>query len=58
MNFCVENEWTHRNPAKFIKLDKVRDVPTLPFSNEEMERILANAGECQAFILTLRYTGM
>ncbi len=57
-NFCVENEWTHRNPAKLVKLDKVRDAPTLPFSDEEMERILANAGACRAFILTLRYTGM
>ena len=44
-NFCVENEWTRQNPAKFVKLDKVRDVPTVPFSDEEMERILANAGE-------------
>jgi integrase/recombinase XerD len=57
-NFCVENEWAHRNPAKLVKLDKVRDNPTLPFTDEEMERILANAGECYAFILTLRYTGM
>jgi len=57
-NFCVENEWTHRNPAKLVKLDKVRDVPTLPFSDDEMERILANAGACRVFILTLRYTGM
>jgi len=57
-NFCVENEWTHRNPAKLVKLDKVKDLPTLPFTDDEMDRILAAAGECRGFILTLRYTGM
>jgi site-specific recombinase XerD len=57
-SFCVENEWAHRNPAKLVKLDKVRDVPTFPLSDEELERILANAAECRVFILTLRYTSM
>jgi len=41
-NFCIENGWITRNPAKSIKPPEVRPNPTLPFSDAEAARILAN----------------
>jgi integrase/recombinase XerD len=59
-----------RNYARKLKVPKVADRPTLPFSREEMLKILAafdaygksarlaNALRLKAFILLLRYRGM
>ena len=71
--FCVENAWLIENPAKKLRNPKCGQRPTLPFSPEEMTRILdaaeANIGKVQrhgrenaallhALILLLRYAGL
>jgi integrase/recombinase XerD len=56
--FAKENGWLEESPAKYLKSPIVKDKPTLPFSRDEMIRILEHAGENRTFILTMRYTGM
>lgn len=56
--FCIDNQWIERNPALALKTPLVKDKPTLPFSREEMARIVDKAGNALGFVLTLRYTGM
>ncbi|MCC6589047.1 MAG: tyrosine-type recombinase/integrase [Bryobacterales bacterium] len=56
--FCVENQWIEVSPVASLKAPLVKDKPTMPFTREEMARILEHAGSSLAFILTLRYTGM
>ncbi len=72
-NFCQDNEWIESNPARKIKPPKAPHRPTLPFSQPEMEKILAalgpyeeqtaqrgrgNARRLRLLVLLLRYTGM
>lgn len=71
--FARENGWSADNPAQAIKNPKVVLRPTLPFSHEEMARIMAaamkkienvradqrnKARRLRAFVLLLRYTGL
>lgn len=56
--FCVENKWIEASPAVTLRAPLVKDKPTMPFTRDEMARILEKAGYSLAFILTLRYTGM
>ena len=56
--FTVENGWLKESPVKHLKAPIVKDTPTLPFSREEMARILEQARDTRTFILTMRYTGM
>jgi integrase len=63
--FCEQAGWALTNPAVAVQAPKVRPVPTLPFSDDEMEAILAacdrysgNAERIKAFILTMRYSGL
>jgi len=73
MNFAHESNWIELNPAKKLKNPKVTQEPTLPFSQEEVIRILAacskypdnygnvggdNALRLRALVLLLRYSGM
>jgi integrase/recombinase XerD len=70
LTFCVENRWTEENHARKLHAPNIVDRPTLPFSREEMLRILtkfetygksaglANAQRLKAFVLLLRYSGM
>jgi len=70
LKFCVESKWADENHARNLKVPKVDDPPTLPFSREEMAKILAafeaygksagfaNAQRLKAFVLLLRYSGM
>jgi integrase len=66
-------KWIDENPALTLRGPKPKQRPTLPFTQEEMARILAaietypnkahktgqpNALRLRAFVLTLRYTGM
>jgi integrase len=68
-----ESKWIDENPAKHIANPKITDRPTMPFTREEMIRILAacdrypdnygrtghaNARRLRAFVLLLRYSGM
>lgn len=71
--FCVDSEWVDRNPAKLVKTSPAKFEPTLPFSDEEMERILWAAESIReahpkipeetpkkllALILLMRYSGL
>ncbi len=70
LRFCERRKWIESNPALDLKAPKVPDKPTLPFSREDMLKILAaiekyadragngNAQLLRAFILILRYSGM
>ena len=56
--FWVENKWPESSPAVSLKAPLVKDKPTMPFTREEMARIMEKAGDSLTFILTMRYTGM
>ena len=71
--FSVEREWVHKNPASNLKAPKVKLCPTMPYTHEEMIRILAaidkyreefptrgkeNALRLRGLVLLLRYSGM
>jgi hypothetical protein len=63
--FCHQAGWIKDNPAKAVKPPKVTQTPTLPFSRDEMMRIVkacdeygGNRARMKAFVLTMRYTGL
>jgi integrase/recombinase XerD len=68
--FCEDRDLIQKNPAIRLKSPKIKQRPTMPFSQEEMIRILAaipeyektarmaSAQRLRAFILVLRYSGM
>ena len=71
--FCWESSWIPNNPASKLKAPKTMDPPTLPFSRDELNRILqacelyrggrgqagrANAQRLRALVLLLRFTGL
>lgn len=72
-SFAEHRGWVSSNPAKAIKSPRVSERPTMPFTHEEMTRILAaaaarvetvhangkeNARRIRALILLLRYSGL
>jgi site-specific recombinase XerD len=42
--FCIESDWIEKNPAKSIKSGKVEEPDVLPFSDQEMTKILKACG--------------
>jgi integrase/recombinase XerD len=70
--FCHESAWTRGNPAKALKPPVAKPLPTLPFSDEEIEKIFwavdlfPNRGvhgantraRVKAFVNLLRYSGL
>jgi integrase/recombinase XerD len=67
--FCIDSDWTLKNPAKLMDPPKVEPEAVLPFSPDEWERILAatekyvdlphgRRAKVQAFVLLLRYSGL
>jgi integrase len=63
--FCEQARWIDRNPAVNVKAPRVRVAPTLPFSADEMMRILeacdrypGNVDRMKAFVLTMRHSGL
>lgn len=71
--FAQESNWVDENPARKLKGPKVLLRPTLPFTREEMIRILGaldpyveqtapcgkdNARRLRSLVLVLRYSGM
>src|SRR6266851_5824681 len=67
--FCMGRKWTSENPAGVLRSPRANFAPTLPFSDEEMSKILAGIDrypdrpkgrrdKLHAFILLLRYTGL
>ena len=69
-DFCLGRKWIEENPAKKMKGPKIPVSPTLPFSQNEMVKILtafgeyeksagiSNAQRLRAFVLLLRYSGL
>jgi integrase/recombinase XerD len=73
LRFALANKWIKENPAAEIKNPRVHARPTLPFTHEEMIRILkacddsyeesgktgkANMLRIRPLVLMLRYSGM
>src|SRR5713226_2946509 len=70
MRFAEKRKWIDDNPAIELKAPKVPNKPTMPFTREEMIRILTalepygksagvrNAQRLRAFVLLLRYSGL
>ena len=71
--FCVDSEWLDRNPAKLVNMPAAKYDPTMPFSDDEMEKILWAAESIReahtkipketpkklvALILLMRYSGL
>lgn len=63
--FCVDAGWIQKNPAASVKAPKAKPSPTLPFTDDEMKRILkacdaypGNRERMKAFVLTMRYSGL
>jgi len=68
--FAQDRKWIADSPVRGLKAPKVTPRPTMPFTREEMIRILAaldlyskragarNSQRLRAFVLLLRYSGM
>jgi integrase len=63
--FCMHDDWIAKNPARAVKAPQAGDKPTLPFSRNEMKRILdacgrypGNRQRMRAFVLAMRYSGL
>jgi len=67
--FCVERGWLKENPAKRIKTPRnIKPKPVVPYTHEELERILAAAARIsggeyarrrvKAAVLMLRHTAL
>ncbi len=58
--FCLDNGWIVVNPARGIKAPQVKTLPRLPFSEKEIQNMMAQAENDRelAFLLTLRHTGL
>ena len=57
--YCQDNDWIIRNPARSIKAPQVKDNPTLPLSDAEVAKILANADfRTQVFFRVLLHSGL
>lgn len=58
--FCSDNAWITMSPARGIKAPQAKLLPRLPFSDKEIQNIIAQAQDDRelAFVLTLRHTGL
>ena len=65
--FCMERGWTEKNPATGLRAPKASFMPTLPFTDEELRKVMAAVEvypdrpsgrrmQLRAFIFVLRYT--
>jgi integrase len=72
-SFCLESDWIDKSPAKSVETPPVKYDPTLPFTEDEMEKILwaadsirvahprmpvGNEKKLKALILLMRYSGI
>jgi integrase/recombinase XerD len=69
LRFAHDTGWIHDNPARKLKSPKITARPTLPFTREEIVRILAaldvygkpgsrNRRQMRALVLLLRHSGL
>jgi len=63
--FCQQADWIGKNSARAVKSPRIKDTPTLPFTPQEMKRILdacdryrGDQDRLRAFVLTMRHSGM
>lgn len=72
-NFCVNQEWLQRSPARTVKLPLVKDNPVLPYSRDEVQALLRGCEQvrgmgaedtpimrqrAKALVLTMLYSGL
>lgn len=60
LKFALRRKWITENAALDLDLPEVRENPTLPFSDDEMKKILkaAKNPRVNAFIRVMRYSGL
>jgi site-specific recombinase XerD len=68
LSFCIKRKWIGFNPAKEVKSPGVKSKPKEPYTEEEVNKILAACDRlgrapyerlrARALVLLLRYTGM
>lgn len=64
MAFCLESGWVKANAAAKLKPNKITSGPTLPFSRDEVQRVVLACADEQdavrlnALVLLLRYSGL
>jgi site-specific recombinase XerD len=67
--FCRDRDWTHRNPAKALKLPRMQEANDIvPYTHDEIVRIIAACDEfgkssyerrrARAMTLLMRYAGL
>jgi integrase/recombinase XerD len=57
--FAVERRWLFENPARVLKMPKVKMIPTLPFTDDEFRRIVKVCDKrLLAFVCVMRYAGL
>jgi integrase/recombinase XerD len=67
--FCIERSWCGKNPASLLKPPKAGQTPTLPFPDEDLEKIRKGIDaypdrpsgrreQLHAFVLLLEHTGL
>jgi integrase/recombinase XerD len=61
--FCIERGFIEKNPAMLLKHPKSVSKPSIPFTEEEIEKIVAAVEDfprenLRAFVLLLRYSGL
>ncbi|MHB8413694.1 MAG: tyrosine-type recombinase/integrase [Candidatus Acidiferrales bacterium] len=73
LRFCQKRRWITENPASDLKAPKITASPTLPFTHDEMVKVLAaadrygtqsahnarlNAVRIRSLVLLMRYSGL
>jgi len=63
--FCIDSDWLEKNPAKKVKVKNVGLNPTMPFSEDEIKRLLdacatfrGNGARLHALIGLLVHSGL
>jgi integrase/recombinase XerD len=67
--FCLEREWIEKNPAALLRAPKMTFTPTLPFNEDETQKIrdalekypdrpAGRRQQVRAFVLLLAHTGL
>ncbi len=65
--FAVDSGWIKTNPAKLIKPPKVDEPPTMPYTQDEFQRVIKacdnypnrkNAVRLKTLVLVLRHSGL
>jgi integrase/recombinase XerD len=60
LKFALRRKWITENPALELDPPKIKPTPTLPFTTDEMQRILKAATDprVHTFILVMRHSGL